>query len=105
MNLAYSTWGMQTVPIDVSVPHCAALGFDGLEMAVIPGWTTDAATMTAAERRHIRALYDDHDLALSGLSGNVQFMAPDPERPRQAKWPNSAPISISPANSSFPASR
>ena len=43
MRLSHSTWGMPTVPIDVAVAHCAALGFDGLEMTVIPGWTTDAA--------------------------------------------------------------
>ena len=43
MQLAYSTWGMPTVPIETAVAHCAALGFDGLELTVIPGWTTDAA--------------------------------------------------------------
>ena len=43
MKLSYSTWGMPQVPIDVAVAHCAHLGFDGLEMTVIPGWTTDAA--------------------------------------------------------------
>ena len=41
--LAHSTWGMPTVPIDVAVAHCAGLGFDGLEMTVVPRWTTDAA--------------------------------------------------------------
>jgi hypothetical protein len=37
MRLSHSTWGMPRVPIDVAVAHCAALGFDGLEMTVIPG--------------------------------------------------------------------
>ena len=46
---------MPTVPIDVAVAHCAALGFDGLEMTVIPGWATDAAGLDAAERKRIRA--------------------------------------------------
>jgi len=79
MLLSYSTWGMQTVPIDTAVAHCAALGFDGLELTVIPGWTTDAATLNAAERRRIRALYDAHDLELCGLSGNTPLLAPDAE--------------------------
>ena len=30
-----------------AVAHCAALGFDGLELTVIPGWTTDAAGLDA----------------------------------------------------------
>lgn len=77
MKLSYSTWGMQTTPIDVAVRHCAALGFDGLELTIIPGWTTDAATMTDAERKRIRRLYDDAGLELCGISGNVDLLADD----------------------------
>jgi inosose dehydratase len=68
---------MPTVPIDTAVAHCAALGFDGLELTVIPGWITDAATLNAAERTRIRKLYDDHHLALCGLSGNTPLLNPD----------------------------
>jgi len=75
MLLSHSTWGMSTVPIDGAVAHCAALGFDGLEMTVIPGWVTDAAGLDRSERRRIRALYDDHRLELSGLSGNTPLLA------------------------------
>ena len=67
--LSHSTWGMPTVPIDLAVAHCAALGFDGLEMSVTPRFTTDAAKLDTAERRRIRKLYDDHNLILCGLSG------------------------------------
>ena len=74
MKLSYSTWGMQTVPIETAIAHCAALGFDGLELTVIPGWTTDAAALDAPARRRIRELYDDHRLELCGLSGNVPLL-------------------------------
>ena len=78
MLLSYSTWGMPTVPIDVAVAHCAGLGFDGLELTVIPGWVTDAADLDAAERRRIRRLYDDHGLDLCGLCANTPLLAADP---------------------------
>ena len=78
MKLSYSTWGMPHVPIDVAVAHCAGLGFDGLEMTVIPGWTTDAAGLDTEARRRIRALYDDHRLELCGLSGNTPLLDGDP---------------------------
>lgn len=78
MLLSYSTWGMPQVPIDLAVAHCAALGFDGLELTVIPGWSTDAATLDAAERRRIRKLYDDHRLDLCGLAGNTPLLSLDP---------------------------
>jgi inosose dehydratase len=74
MLLAFSTWGMQKTPIDVAVAHCAKLGFDGLELTVKPGWPTDAAHMDAAERKRIRKLYDDHNIALCGLSGNTPLL-------------------------------
>ncbi len=77
MLLSYSTWGMPTVPIDVAVAHCAQLGFDGLELTVIPGWVTDGATLDVAERRRIRGLYDDHHLALCGLCANTPLLEPD----------------------------
>ena len=78
MMLSFSTWGMQKTPIDVAVTHCAALGFDGLELTVIPRWPTDAATMDTAERKRIRKLYDDHQIALCGLSGNTPLLKGDP---------------------------
>ncbi len=78
MWLSYSTWGMPSVPIEVAVAHCAALGFDGLELTVIPGWTTDGATLDTEARKRIRRLYDDHHLALCGLSGNTPLLATDP---------------------------
>ena len=77
MKLSYSTWGMQTTPIDEALRHCAALGFDGLELTVIPGWPTDAATLDATERRRIRALYDDAGIELCGMSGNVPLLLDD----------------------------
>lgn len=86
MMLSFSTWGMQKTPIDVAVKHCAALGFDGLELTVIPRWPTDAATMDAAERTRIRKLYDDHHIALCGLSGNTPLLKGDPsERARNVE--------------------
>jgi inosose dehydratase len=69
---------MPTVEIGIAVAHCAQLGFDGLELTVIPGWTTDAATLTPAERRRIRDLYDQHNLELCGLTGNTPLLATDP---------------------------
>ena len=78
MLLSHSTWGMPRVPIEVAVAHCAALGFDGLEMTVIPGWVTDAAGLDGGARRQIRKLYNDHRLELCGISGNTPFLDSEP---------------------------
>jgi sugar phosphate isomerase/epimerase len=78
MKLSFSTWGMRATPIDDAVRHCAALGYDGLELTIIPGWPTDAATTSEAERRRIRQLYDDAGIELCGISGNVSLLNDDP---------------------------
>lgn len=74
MFLSFSTWGMQRTPIEVAVEHCASLGFDGLELTVIPGWPTDAAGLDAEARHRIRRLYDDAGIELCGLSGNTPLL-------------------------------
>ncbi|MBO0706736.1 MAG: sugar phosphate isomerase/epimerase [Candidatus Dormibacteraeota bacterium] len=80
MFLSFSTWGMQRTPIEVAVDHCASLGYDGLELTVIPGWPTDAAGLDGPARRRIRRLYDDAGLQLCGLSGNTPLLrSPDGE--------------------------
>lgn len=79
MLLSYSTWGMPRVPIDIAVGHCAQLGFDGLELAVIPGWVTDAALLDGPERARIRRLYDESGLDLCGLCGNSPLLLDDAE--------------------------
>ena len=65
------------VPIGTAVRHCAALGFDGLELTVIPGWSTDAAHLTPEDRRRIREIYDENKIELCGFSGNVELLSPD----------------------------
>jgi sugar phosphate isomerase/epimerase len=72
--LSHGGWGMPTVPIDVAVEHCARLGFDGYTMGIKPGWTTDAASLDAAERTRILALFDHYDLELCGLSGQTSLL-------------------------------
>ena len=83
--------------------HCAALGFDGLELTVIPRWPTDAATMDAAERKRIRKLYDDHHIDLCGLSGNTPLLKGDAGRTQRATSRPSRPTSISRRSCSIPA--
>lgn len=83
MWLGYSTWGMPTVPIDIAVAHLAALGFDGLELTVIPGYSTELSTLDAAERRRIRGIVAAAGLQLPAVAGHTSLLAEDPEQHRR----------------------
>jgi D-psicose/D-tagatose/L-ribulose 3-epimerase len=77
MNLSYSTWGMPTLPIDAIIQHLAAVGFDGVEIAVLPGWSTELSRLDAAERRRIARLLSNSGLALPAISCYLSTIEPD----------------------------
>ncbi len=75
MKIGYSTWGMPTLPIDTALNHLAALGFDGAELTVIPGFSTELDTLDSAERRSIRQLLDRHGLGLPAVAAHQPLLA------------------------------
>jgi sugar phosphate isomerase/epimerase len=78
MKLGYTTWGMPTIGIDQAVEHVASLGYDGIEIAVLPGWTTAIDTLDAAERKRILKLVNDKGLTISAISGHASLLEKDP---------------------------
>ena len=86
MQLGYSTWGMPTVPIDVSIPHLAALGFDGIELTIIQRFTTELSTLNSTERKRIAALLEHHNLALPAIAAHSNLMDVDVESHKRNMW-------------------
>jgi sugar phosphate isomerase/epimerase len=79
MKLGYCTWGMPTVPVDTFIPFLAQLGYDGIELTVIPGYTTELSLLDAAERRRIARMLNDHHLALPAIAGHTTMIERDPD--------------------------
>jgi inosose dehydratase len=79
MKLGYSTWGMPKLSIDVAVERIAALGFDGLEISVLPAWTTSIDMLNGAERKRILQLVNDKGLTISAISGHASLLEANPE--------------------------
>jgi sugar phosphate isomerase/epimerase len=78
MKLGYSTWGMPNHSIDQAVEQIAALGFDGIEISVLAGWTTFIDNLDAAERERILKLLNDKGLTLSAIYGCSSLLGRDP---------------------------
>jgi sugar phosphate isomerase/epimerase len=74
------TWGMPTVPIDVTLRHLADLGYDGVEITVIPGYTTELSTLDSGERRRIAGLLKQYKLALPAVAGHTPILTETPEQ-------------------------
>src|SRR3712207_4705577 len=77
MRLGYSTWGMPTVPIDTAIAHLAGLGFDGVELTVIPGWVTELSTLDRDERRQIKSLLNEHQIELPAIAAHSSLLERD----------------------------
>lgn len=79
MKLGYSTWGMPTVPVDVAIRHVSRLGFDGIELTVIPGYTAELNTLDSAKRAEINRLLKETGLALPAVAAHRSLLAIDPD--------------------------
>lgn len=79
MKLGYSTWGMPKVPVDEALAHLAGLGFDGVELTVIPGYTTELTKLDAVERSRIRQLLQKHHLMLPAIAAHSSLLSNDKE--------------------------
>jgi sugar phosphate isomerase/epimerase len=67
VKLGFSTWSTKELPLDETIRHLARIGYDGIEIAVNPGWTGHVDDLDAPERKRIRALLDDTGIELSAL--------------------------------------
>ena len=56
MKLHYSTYGMKELDVHEALPRLADMGYQGMEIAVTPGWPTEPAQMDAAARQKLAAL-------------------------------------------------
>ncbi len=78
MRLCYSTWSMQKPTADEMIANLAAIGFESIELTVVPGWSLELDTLDQAERKRIRRLLDQHHLALPAIAGHRPLLAQDP---------------------------
>jgi inosose dehydratase len=71
---------MPALPIEVTLDHVATLGFDGIELTVVPGYSTELSRLDVPERRRIRRLLDRHRLALPSIAVHRDLVVEDPEQ-------------------------
>jgi inosose dehydratase len=79
MKIGYCTWGMPTVPVEIGIPFLAKLGYTGVELTVIPGYTTELSRLDAAERRRVLQLLKDHHLELPAIAAQTSMVDRDPD--------------------------
>lgn len=83
MRIGYCTWGMKEVDMEEALPAVAEIGYSGIELAVIPGWPTELASLDAGRRKWLKELLAQNDLALTAVASH-RSMCEDDEKENEA---------------------
>ena len=81
---------MKTLTTEAALRTIASIDYDGVEPALMPGWPTDPAQMSAADRKTLRRLIGDLGLAVPAmleslpLQGTPKSRAANLERLKRA---------------------
>lgn len=74
---AFSLYGMKTLPVAQGLKVCADIGYSGVELACMKDWPCDAAVLTPADRKKLRAQLDECALELPCLMENLGLAVPE----------------------------
>jgi inosose dehydratase len=77
IGLGFSLYGMKTLALAEAINACAGLGYDCVELPVMPDWPADSAQLSAAARRELLAQLDDRKLSLTALMENLPALGDD----------------------------
>lgn len=78
VSLGFSLYGMKTLKLADALRACAKIGYDSVELAVMPGWPAEPKLLTAEARRALRDQLTDAGLELAGLMENLAEPADAP---------------------------
>jgi len=67
VKLGFSTWSTKEQALEETIRHLDRIGYDGVEIAVNPGWTGHVDDLDRDARKRIRKLLDDTGIELSAL--------------------------------------
>jgi sugar phosphate isomerase/epimerase len=69
--LGFSLYGMKTIALADALKTCRAIGYDGVEFALMPGYPAEPKLLTADARKELRTRLTDLGLAVHGLMENL----------------------------------
>lgn len=79
MTLSIGNYGMQSYKVEEAVKLISRLGFDGLELSMMPEWDSAPAKLTGERRTALRGMLQDQGLALTSLMENLPPSPADTE--------------------------
>ena len=77
ISLGFSLYGMKSLPLADALKTCADIGYDNVELALMPGYPTEPKLLSADARGQLRQRLDTLGLKLSALMENLSLPVDD----------------------------
>src|SRR5947209_19734807 len=77
IGLGFSLYGMKSLPISAALTALAEIGYDCVELPVMPEWPADSARISRDARREIRTVLAERGLRLTALMENLPALGDD----------------------------
>jgi inosose dehydratase len=77
IGLGFSLYGMKSLALTEAIDACAKIGYDCVELPVMPDWPADSAKLTAEARRKLAARLAERKLRLAALMENLPALGDD----------------------------
>jgi sugar phosphate isomerase/epimerase len=77
IGLGFSLYGMKTVPLATALEICREIGYDCVELPLMPGWAADPEKMAISARKELKGTLEKNSLRLSALMENLPILGDD----------------------------
>jgi len=77
LPLGFSLYGMKSLPLAGAISACAEIGYDGVELALMPGYPAEPKLLSPDARKELRKRLADAKLSLHGLMENLPALGTD----------------------------
>lgn len=84
ITFGFSLYGMKSLSLEAALAACAKIGYDAVELAVMPDWPAAPAKLSGDARRAVRQRLADLKLSLPALMENLNLDVDDAaDRPQR----------------------
>lgn len=77
VSFGFSLYGMKELTLSNALRTCKSIGYDSVELALMPGWHTDTDKLSDNEWRGLNNQVADQNLTVSGLMENLPIVVDD----------------------------
>ena len=77
IGLGFSLYGMKALPLTTAIKNCREIGYDCVELPLMPGWAADPEKLGISAQKELKTALEKSGLRLSALMENLPILGDD----------------------------